>query len=533
MKFRRFYYENVSTGLKDSFIVPIVPSNIQDLVTNSSTRYQNLNSFLGMDLYRFAHYVSTRSMAWKIRGTQMIILESKDSTKITFASDGTGELDPYLGTAGERQNGLMWINGSIQYGVGGETPKDAFYYVPSGAGDYMGATGPTPNSMNGGFQFLAIDENFVFYEMSFTVFKFGSKESKDFTLNDTSATFIYTKPEFNELIKNVKSTVEEYKEDLNMSGAIWDDIEKRFAPVANTKGVAMYKMTKEQVQNLFTSLYTKTITENIREFLGNENIDGAIKSLTFYYHWGKLLKVGDEAPVQIYAQTLDATSGKTVTGRRIASEYIGLRMGNFTVKPHYGNFLDYAPYTSFLLNVPMYGSVELNASDIMNRVLTLRYVVDVSKNIGMIFINLIEGGREYTYKKLQFTPGVDIPTNTMTSGNNKLVASLTSLVGGALGGGIGAMIGNGLGSTLTGGPQASNFSGGSSSYGHLDIFTPQLIRMYPTIGPDNAAAIGKPVAVTGKIKNFDGYLKTGNIITIGTTKYKDKIENLLKAGVFI
>ena len=543
MKFRRFYYENTWTGLVDSFIVPFFPSSIINARENKPDTWErSLNNVLGMDTYHFAHYISTKSIVWKLRGEQEVALKSKDEAKIIFISSGTGELSPFLGTAGERTNGLMQIDTKIDYRlstdqpeIGGGYHKDVFYWdqTTSGGGGYMGKTEPSKDSLSGAFSFLAIDENFKFYEMTISAAKFGFIVSENFSLQDLYITKSSMRSEFNELIKNVESTVEEYKEDLEMSGAIWDDIEKRFAPVANTKGVAMYKMAKGEVQNLFTSLYTKTISENIREFLGTGNVDGAIKSLTFYYHWGKLLKTGDETPVRIYSQTLDSTSGKTVVGRKVASEYIGLKMGNFSVKPLYGNFLDYAPYTSFLLNVPMYGSIELNASDIMGRVVTLRYVVDVSKNIGMIFINLNVDGKEYTYKKLQFTPGVDIPVNTMTSGQNKLIASLTSLAGGVIGGPVGAMVGNTIGSTLTGGPQAQSFSGGSSSHGHLDIFTPQLIRIYPSIGADNTGALGKPVALTGKIGNFKGYVKTGNITSIGSTKYKDKIENLLKNGVYI
>ena len=543
MKFRRFYYENTWTGLVDSFIIPIIPYNIIRARDNQPDTWErSLNSVLGMDTYRFAHYISTKSIIWKLRGEQKVILKSKDKDKIVLISVGTGELSPYIGTAGKRTNGLMQIDTNIDYYLTSDEPeidgsyhKDVFYYdqTTGGGGGYMGKTEPSKDSLPGAFSFLAIDENLKFYEMNINAFKFGFIDSENFSLQDLIITGARMRSEFNELIKNVESTVEEYKEDLDMSGTIWDDIEKRFAPVANTKGVAMYKMTRGEVQNLFTSLYTKTISENIREFLGTGNVDDAVKSLTFYYHWGKLLKVGDEAPVRIYSQTLDSTSGQTVVGRKVTSEYIGLKMGNFSVKPIYNNFLDYAPYTSFLLNVPMYGSIELNASDIMNRVVTLRYVVDVSKNIGMIFVNIIEGGKEYTYKKLQFTPGVDIPVNTMTSGQNKLIASLTSLAGGIVGGPVGAMVGNTIGSTLTGGPQAQSFSGGSSSHGHLDIFTPQLIRIYPSIGADNTGALGKPVALTGKIGNFKGYVKTGNITAIGNTKYKDKIENLLKNGVYI
>lgn len=543
MKFRRFYYENTWTGLTDSFIVPIFPSSIIRARDNQPDTWErSLNGVLGMDTYRFAHYISTKSIVWKLRGEQKVILKSKDKDKIVLISSGTGELDPYLRTAGKRTNGLMQIDTKIDYHLTSDEPeidgsyhKDVFYWdqTTSGGGGYMEKTEPSKDSLPGAFSFIAIDENFKFYNMNISAITFGSIDSENLSLQDLYITNNRMRSKFNTLIKNVESTVEEYKEDLEMSGAIWDDIEKRFAPVANTKGVAMYKMTRGEIQNLFTSLYTKTISENIREFLGTGNVDGAVKSLTFYYHWGKLLKVGDEAPVRIYSQTLDSTSGETVVGRKVASEYIGLKMGNFSVKPIYNNFLDYAPYTSFLLNVPMYGSIELNASDIMNRVVTLRYVVDVSKNIGMIFINIIEGGKEYTYKKLQFTPGVDIPVNTMTSGQNKLIASLTSLAGGVVGGPVGAMVGNTIGSTLTGGPQAQSFSGGSSSHGHLDIFTPQLIRIYPSIGADNTGALGKPVALTGKIGNFKGYVKTGNITAMGNTKYKDKIENLLKNGVYI
>ena len=155
----------------------------------------------------------------------------------------------------------------------------------------------------------------------------------------------------------------------------------------------------------------------------------------------------------------------------------------------------------------------------------------------MIFINLINQGVEYAYKKLQFTPGVNIPVNTTSDGNNKLASLLTgvtgSLIGGAVGGGVGAMAGGALAGIVDSAPQVHSFSGGSTAHGHLDLFKPELIRMYPALGKENLQALGKPVALTGKIGNFKGYVKTGNITAIGNTKYKDKIENLLKNGVYI
>ena len=574
MKLAKFNFEDVNTGLKDSFSLPILNSGIDQF------HNQKVSEFIGVpDIYEFAYDMSRCSMAWVLRNYSLVKLEvnDKDSAPMYIRIINPGELDfsvtDWLGDKYTR-NHLAKLEYECYY-KRGEPPTDeeireirdkrftrsSAWYVTLIANysvfPYANATSKVTKiselvvnkTIGGTFHLDGVDTTMTGNPRITTleigwnlsdkfpekVGYFGILPNSELTTNNLTI----NKGHMWSVLEGSKYEEVKYvggKYNMDEKTA-WDDIDKRFPPVAKSKGVAMYKMTKEQVHDLFHSLYTKTLAENIRSFLGGENVNGAIQSLTYYYHWGKLLKVDKDAPIQIYDQVLDESSGKQVVGLPIQSEYVGIKMGSFKISPMYNNFLDYAPYTSFMLNIPMYGAVELNATDIMNRTISLRYVIDVSKNIGMIFINLINQGVEYAYKKLQFTPGVNIPVNTTSDGNNKLASLLTgvtgSLIGGAVGGGVGAMAGGTLAGLVDSAPQVHSFSGGSTAHGHLDLFTPELIRMYPALGKENIQSLGKPVALTGKIGNFKGYVKTGNITSIGSTKYKDKIENLLKNGVYI
>ena len=567
MKLAKFNFEDVNTGLKDSFCLPILNGTIDQF------HNQKVSEFIGVpDIYEFTYDMSRCSMAWVLRNYSVVKLEvnDKDQSPMYIRIVNPGELD-FSVSGGEYTRNHLAKLGYECYYKRGEPPTDeeireirdehfthssawyAYLFANYSVFPYANATSKVTKiselvvneTIGGTFHLDGVDTTNT-NDLRITTLEIGWNMSSEFpkklgnfgissNSEITTNNLTINKGYMWGVLEGAKYEEVEYvggKYNMDEKTA-WDDIDKRFPPVAKSKGVAMYKMTKEQVHDLFHSLYTKTLAENIRSFLGGENVNGAIQSLTYYYHWGKLLKVDKDVPIQIYDQVLDESSGKQVVGLPIQSEYVGMKMGSFKISPMYNNFLDYAPYTSFMLNIPMYGAVELNATDIMNRTISLRYVIDVSKNIGMIFINLINQGVEYAYKKLQFTPGVNIPVNTTSDGNNKLIASLTSLVGGALGGGVGAMAGGTLAGIVDSAPQIHSFSGGSTAHGHLDLFTPELIRMYPALGKENVQALGKPVALTGKIGNFKGYVKTGNITSIGSTKYKDKIENLLKNGVYI
>lgn len=558
MNFKRFTFYDEDTGLSGKFTVPIVPSNIETLTIRKPYRDQSINEFIGDDVYRFAHYISLNSMVWKTRGASVGLKMKVKNRRIRIRGYEDYRLDPYLGTAGKRDCGLYRIGSTfsamnectIRMYLDNELKPLLFYACPSGAGDFMQNPYPSTNALlGGGFNFLAMDENWEFYNISIGT-NFGVSASSKFVVGDMIVDHKGIPEQFKSYLCDADTETVTYESEVGKmdnidtnTGVKWDKIEARFAPVAQTLGVAMYKMTKEQVRALFRSLYRRELMENIRSFLGGAKVEEAISSLTFYYHWGNIIKTSDETVVQVYDQTLDAKSGAEVRGKRITSEYAGNEMGTFYVKPIYGNFLDYSPYTSFLLNIPMYGAIELNASDIMARTVKIRYIIDISKNIGMIFVNIVDGsGAEYGYKKLRFTPGVDIPVNVASSGTGGLLPILAGVGGGAIGGAIGGPVGVAVGSSIGGAlsgvlgssPQYTHFSGGSSGYGYLDVFEPSLIRIYPKIADDgNSPSLGRPVAKTGRIGDFSGYVKTGNITSIGGAKYKDKIEALLKEGVFV
>ncbi len=313
----------------------------------------------------------------------------------------------------------------------------------------------------------------------------------------------------------------------------WGDIRTRYAPVANVHGIGLYAMELNDVNNLFKSLYTDTLTESLRKFQGliGDN-DGAINSLRYFPNFKKKLNLGARTTVQIFNSYLDAQSGALVEGTYITSEYTEDLIGEFKVEGKYGNFLDYHPYTTYKLHVPMVGTVDLNANDINGRLLRIRYVVDVALNTGLVFINIVIGQDEYNLQTLPVTPGIEIPIRASATDPRTITANVIQSVA-ALGGGVGLAAGSVAASAISSGGSKTSAGGFSTSAGHLDFPSCTLQRIVPVPRGNNVDSIGWTVAITGTVGDFKGFVKTGNVISMPACRYKDKVEALLKEGVIM
>ena len=61
-------------------------------------------------------------------------------------------------------------------------------------------------------------------------------------------------------------------------------------------------------------------------------------------------------------------------------------IGQAKIEPHFNNFADYNGYTKIQLYLPMFGFVEVNPNDVMNKYIQIRLSVDVVSGMGVYYI---------------------------------------------------------------------------------------------------------------------------------------------------
>lgn len=587
MKCRRFQYVDEKTGASGSFIVPIVPSNIQRLVADKETRYQSLELFLGSDVYVFANYISTRTVNWKTRNYKKIILKSEDATKITIYGNNDGELSPSLGTEGVRTNGLNRIgstyhNDGIDYYVGDSTSYSLFF-VPNGAGDYMSKTFPTKDSFTGAFEFLAVDENFKFYEIIFSATRFGMMESADFTLDDVIADTQYTVEAFNNLIKNVESTIEDIDTDTEpdpepepeRSTLDMFDTTGRFSPRAQISAMGNYILDKTDVDALMSDLWSSTIIEKFNYKVFGNPLD-SILSLKWYYGIrNDINKTKLKVPLTIGNLDMRSQSGDSANIRvhACASEYVTFNFGVIDIDSYRetknikrNDYLDYAPFVRYQLYLPYVGYIDLNPNEIVDGVLGVKLNINLLTGQGLYTLYTYNNEHnitsDFTYKQVILTVpcsvAVEVPISIDSM--NSLSATVAMTIGSAVATGLGAASSGVLGAAAGGASSAmlagagvasdaigdlmetpdSKRNGGAYNpdTGNLGALQPYLLITLPIIATPAGFTdvLGNRAAVTDMLSNCTGFTQIIGAVPSDNeqrNKYQSEIIALLQSGVYL
>lgn len=61
-------------------------------------------------------------------------------------------------------------------------------------------------------------------------------------------------------------------------------------------------------------------------------------------------------------------------------------LGEYKITPYFNNFADYNGYTKIQIYLPMFGFVEVNPNDVMNKYIQIRMTVDVVSGMGVYYI---------------------------------------------------------------------------------------------------------------------------------------------------
>lgn len=229
----------------------------------------------------------------------------------------------------------------------------------------------------------------------------------------------------------------------------------------------------------------------------------------------------------------------------LKDQYIYVDLGNVTVREKYGTSLDYEPNTRCSIFVPFVGSVDVAASEVMNKTVNLSYWVDLLSGDFVAYIRVIGNGIDTILYQKTGNMQLQLPLSAANYANlyKTVAAGIAGVAAGAATGNAGAIassLGEMAGAVMSGGSQielsrTGNFSGAASI---LSGFQAYLIMTRPIQQmPSNYSKyIGYPSYITYKLSELSGFTKVEEVIdntVAATDQEKMEIERLLKEGVYL
>ena len=292
--------------------------------------------------------------------------------------------------------------------------------------------------------------------------------------------------------------------------------------------VKVYSPTASELQSLASELWSSSFVNTLEKIM-NDPMEAMIS-----LHAVPIGLVG--------AGTANIKIGNyqsQVSSKYITAQYYTVNCGNISVPEHWASALDYSPYTDCQIFIPFVGVRPLQIDDIMGRVLTLKYNVDILTGSAVAMLKCGDSVL-YTYNTQIHA---EIPYTMSSYG--RLVQSIVGIAGTAIGataGGAGAIIGASVGGALgTAMTKHSDISRGGAlggSVGVMGDFTPYLIihRPLQSLASGFASKKGYPSNIGATLGSLSGYTVVDKVHLTGidcTDTERDEIHALLKDGVII
>lgn len=193
----------------------------------------------------------------------------------------------------------------------------------------------------------------------------------------------------------------------------------------------------------FIRLYNPTLTQ--------------LQSLARYL-WGNLFDISQWK--KLFADPMDAIIGLSIVPVSVPNggsteitvgniptgiqanisnaQWVTVDCGYIDVKEHWGSYLDYSPYTKFQLYLPFIGIIDIDADDIMDSRVHIKYNVDILTGSCVAFVKCTQGSLERILYTFNGECAVNIPftSNDWTS----VITNLITLGATALSGVKGASL---------------------------------------------------------------------------------------------
>ena len=301
-----------------------------------------------------------------------------------------------------------------------------------------------------------------------------------------------------------------------------------------------YAITANELNQLNDFLWNtdETVVDEILNTLklfGQNPINAVVSIRLYPFNVQQLLPTVQ--PERLLLGRVDTgVNGLKISGN--ASTAIDLGTGY--LEPKFNNFLDYAPYSSYVLYIPFVGTINLNPNVYLNHRINIKMVVDISTGKCTAIVYCENIAMEY----LDGMIGVDIPItaeNMQATTNAVIQAVGNTVAAGVVTGGAGAAfaaVGGGVDVLFN--DVAITKTGNVGAAGSLSLcLYPYIIRSSPNFiqSSNYAHTYGLPSNTSGKLSSYSGYTICANVDTSGienaTDDEREEIKNILESGVYI
>ena len=232
-----------------------------------------------------------------------------------------------------------------------------------------------------------------------------------------------------------------------------------------------------------------------------------------------------------------------VQSKIVTEQYTEIDCGTVTINEYFGDARDYSPYTQVYCYLPFIGIVELNADDVVNSTLGIKYKIDVLTGCCLAQLTVKKYGLNAVLYTYTGNCAVQMP---ITSGN--YLSTVSSLLGAVVSGAAAVATGGALApvaigaaaNAMGGGARASVAMSGSlgSNAGAMGIRKPYLIikRVESADANGYNEFYGYPTNKRVNLSQLTGYVRVKEINLSGTNATEDEqneIITLLKEGVIL
>lgn len=232
-----------------------------------------------------------------------------------------------------------------------------------------------------------------------------------------------------------------------------------------------------------------------------------------------------------------------VLSKIVTEQYTEIDCGTVTINEYFGDARDYSPFTQVYCYLPFIGIVELNADDVVNSTLGIKYKIDVLTGCCLAQLTVKKYGLDAVLYTYTGNCAVQMP---ITSGN--YLSTVSSLLGAVVSGAAAVATGGALApvaigaaaNALGGGARASVAMSGSlgSNAGAMGIRKPYLIikRVESADANGYNEFYGYPTNKRVNLSQLTGYVRVKDINLSGTNATEDEqneIVTLLKEGVIL
>lgn len=258
----------------------------------------------------------------------------------------------------------------------------------------------------------------------------------------------------------------------------------------------------------------------------------------------------------------------------VASQFIEIDCGSVFVKRYFNNFLDQSPNTKIMLWLPYIGYQQLDADEVMDNTLSIKYHCDVLSGACVAFVSIGAGGpgadvtrviAQYSGNVITQVPVASQSFDSLVSNAINILTSGVGIAAGAAIGGVasggmasaaqatagasqvssavGAQVGLGMGGTaanmvMSMKPTYSRNGTPGSTAGYMSVQKPYLIKIVPrdAVAQNHIQLKGYPSNYGGTLGSLSGYCEVSEIHLTGSSASVEEtteIYSLLKGGVII